>query len=193
MEELEIWKPVVGYEGLYEVSNIGRVKSLERYVNDRGGFKLLKERILKEVQSRSGHLKVKLSKNSMSKLYFTHRLVAQAFIPNPDNLPVINHKDEDPINNRVENLEWCTVAYNNRYGTVRQRQAEKAHLRKHPTQYKKVYQYTKSGELIKEWESICSIQNDLGYNRGNISACCLRKPHYHTAYGYVWRFAKEGF
>lgn len=190
---IEIFKDIEGYEGLYQVSNLGRVKSLKRYVNDRGGIRLLKERILKEVQARSGHLRVKLSKNNISKRYSTHKLVAQAFIPNPDNLPVINHKDEDPTNNCVENLEWCTVGYNNRYGTVRHRQAEKAHLRKHTTQYKKVYQYTKSGELVREWESICSIQNELGYQKSSISACCLKKPYRNTAYGYVWRFEKEGF
>lgn len=189
---IEIFKDIEGYEG-YQVSNLGRVKSLKRYVNDRGGLKLIKERFLKQRVQKDGHIRVKLCKNSKEKQFFIHQLVAKAFIPNPHNLPVINHKDENPSNNCVENLEWCTVEYNNRYGTVRQRIAEKARQRKHITEYKEVYQYTKSGEFVKKWESICSIQNELGYNKGNISACCLKKPYRNTAYGYIWRFEKEGF
>ena len=103
----EIWKPIKGYEGLYEVSNFGRIKSL----------KFGKERILKGSKDKYGYLQVVLSKNNKSKTFKVHRLVSEAFIPNPDNLPQVNHKDENPSNNNVNNLEWCDKTYNNNYGT----------------------------------------------------------------------------
>ena len=108
----EIWKPVVGYEGLYEVSNFGRVRSLRR------------NKILKLKNEVDGYIRVTLCNGGTEKLYQVHRLVAQAFIPNPDNLPQINHKDEVKSNNIVTNLEWCTVHYNNTYGTRLQRVRE---------------------------------------------------------------------
>ena len=113
----EIWRPVVGYEGLYEVSNTGRVRSLDRYVR-RNYFK--KGRILK-LNDRRGYLFVELCLNNKTKNFSVHRLVAQAFIPNPDNLPQVNHIDEDKLNNRVENLEWCDSKYNSNYGTRKDR------------------------------------------------------------------------
>ena len=112
--EKEIWKDIDGYEGLYQVSNLGRVKSLHHN----------KEKILKGSYNSKGYYFVKLCKNGISKSIFVHRLVAQEFIPNPDNLPIVNHKDENPRNNNVDNLEWCTQKYNANYGTVRERQAQ---------------------------------------------------------------------
>lgn len=103
----EVFRPVEGYEGLYEVSNLGRVKSL----------KWGKERILKPGMDGCGYLKANLYKEGKIKHFMVHRLVAQAFIPNPEGLPQINHKDEDKTNNRVDNLEWCTAKYNSNYGT----------------------------------------------------------------------------
>ena len=110
----EIWKPVVGYEGLYEVSSYGRVRSLDRY-DSRNRF--LKGRILRLNDDGKGYLRVQLSSNGKAKMYSVHRLVAIAFLPNPDNLPEVNHRDEDKINNSVENLEWCDGKYNVNYGT----------------------------------------------------------------------------
>ena len=110
----EIWKPVIGYEGLYEVSSYGRVKSLCKY-DSRNRFR--EERILKLCANRLGYLKVGLSSNNKTKKYLVHRIVAEAFIPNPNNLPIINHRDENPSNNNVDNLEWCTAKYNSNYGT----------------------------------------------------------------------------
>ena len=119
----EIWKPVVGYEGLYEVSNLGRVRSLDRY-DSRNHFR--KGRIMKQSYCSKGYLTIDLCLNRKNKKCLVHRLIAQAFIPNPDNLPEINHKDEDKTNNSVENLEWCDRSYNNTYGTARIRAKETA-------------------------------------------------------------------
>ena len=105
----EIWKPIEGYEGLYEISSYGRVKSLRRNI------------ILIPKKELTGYLRCNLYLNKNMKTVSIHRLVAQAFIPNPDNLPQVNHKDEDKSNNRVDNLEWCTVKYNNDYGTRKEK------------------------------------------------------------------------
>lgn len=110
---MEKWKPIPGYEGLYEVSSYGRVRSLERYKSNNGGLQLIKEKILKPHNTKKGYLTVQLC----NKKFTVHRLVAQAFIPNPDNLPMINHLDEDKTNNVADNLEWCDAKYNSNYGT----------------------------------------------------------------------------
>ena len=117
--ETEIWKPKKDYEGLYEVSNLGRVKSL-------GNGKSInsKEGILKPGKIKQGYLQVTLCKNRKQKRFLVHRLVAEAFLPNPENLPFINHKDEDKTNNSVDNLEYCTREYNNNYGTRNERVAK---------------------------------------------------------------------
>lgn len=114
----EIWKPIDGYKGLYEISTFGRVKSLV----DCHGIK--RDKIVKPLNSRYGYLLVNLYKNKQSKSFRIHRLVAIAFIPNPLNLPFINHKDENKQNNCVENLEWCSPKYNVNYGNCRQKISE---------------------------------------------------------------------
>ena len=109
---MEEWRAVPGYEGLYEVSNKGNVKSL------------IKNKIIKGFINRCGYILVGLSKNGIRKKITIHRLVAQVFIENPDNLPEVNHKDEDKANNSVDNLEWCDRKYNNNYGTANIRRRE---------------------------------------------------------------------
>ena len=166
--ETEIWKDIEGYDGMYQVSNLGRVKS----------FKQGKERIMKPVYDTYGYLQVGLSKNGKQKFCSIHRLVAQAFIPNPDNLPEINHKDENKENNSVENLEWCDKKYNNNYGTRNQRVAEKLS--------KPVFQYTKDGKFVREWKSTKDVQRNLGYYHSLISECCNGKRK--SAYGFLWKY-----
>ena len=108
----EIWKDIENYENVYQISNIGRVRRI--YKN--GNTKILKQDITKR-----GYCRISLSKNQKHKHYQIHRLVAKAFIPNPNNYPIVNHKDENPMNNNVDNLEWCTYSYNTLYGTAIQR------------------------------------------------------------------------
>ena len=114
----EIWRPIEGYEGLYEVSNTGLIRSLDRFVGNRNR---IKGKILSIRIEKDGYCSVALSKDGKIKRYKIHRLVAQAFLQNPDNLPQVNHKDEDKLNNSVENLEWCTAKYNINYGTRQER------------------------------------------------------------------------
>ena len=111
----EIWKPVVGYEGYYEVSNLGRVRSIDKYVNTKCCSKRFRNgRILKGIKHNE-YMWVSLSKDNVKSKKRVHRLVAEAFLPNPQNLPYINHKDENKTNNISVNLEWCTPAYNTIY------------------------------------------------------------------------------
>ena len=116
----EIWKDIIGYEGLYQVSNLGRVRRLSKIITDvsQGGVRkrLFEGRILSQSFVGCGYKSVMLSMNGCVKRYNVHRLVAQAFIPNLNDLPEINHLDEDKTNNCVDNLEWCTAKYNSNYG-----------------------------------------------------------------------------
>ena len=162
----EIWKDVVGYEGLYEVSNLGRVR--------RDG------KILKPTKIKNGYLYVGLHKNGIQKTVRVHRLVASAFIPNPQNLPCVNHKDEDKTNNAVDNLEWCTSQYNANYGTRNERVAEKLS--------KPILQYDLNGNFIREWPSASKVEEETGISNGNISMCCLGRYGFKTAGGFVWRY-----
>ena len=122
----EIWKDIEGYEGYYQVSNKGRIKGI-RLV-----YQYTEERILKPFSNQKGrgYLKVKLIKNGTGKYAYVHRLVAQAFIDNPNHYTEVNHKDENPKNNTVENLEWCTRSYNMSYGTIQDRRREAFRQRK---------------------------------------------------------------
>lgn len=175
---MEIWKDIEGYEGKYQVSNYGNVKSLNYY---RTG----KERLLKPILKPTGYLCVGLCKPL--KMYLIHRLVAKAFIHNPDNLPQVNHKDENQTNNHVDNLEWCTQLYNLNYGTRNKRARES--LLNHPDKSKKVYQYTLDGKFVKEWESTQECGRN-GFDQQNISSCCRGERKTHR--GYKWTYEKIG-
>ena len=164
----EIWKDISGYEGLYQISNLGNVKSLNY---SRTG----KERILKPGTDKDGYLLVTLYKNRNKRPFKIHRLVAKAFIPNPDNKSDVNHKDENKTNNCVDNLEWMTRMKNNNFGTRNERIS------------KSVLQFTKNGEFVKEWPSATQIKIELGFDQSNISDCCNEKRK--SAYEYIWKFA----
>lgn len=119
----EIWKDIKEFEGYYQVSNLGRVRSVDRIVYDtvRNRYRLLKGKVLIQRDNGHGYLGVMFCKEHIIYNKYVHRLVAEAFLPNPDNLPSVNHKDENKANNRVDNLEWCTFYYNNEYGTRKER------------------------------------------------------------------------
>ena len=168
----EIFKDIKDLEGLYQVSNFGRVKSLGN-----GKSYNSKERILKPGKSTNGYLQVNLYKNGEYKQCLVHRLVAEVFIPNTDNLPFVNHKDEDKTNNSVENLEWCTHEYNCNYATRNERIAK--------TRSKPVLQFTLDGEFIREWPSVAECERN-GFNKGKVSECCNGKRK--TYKGYIWRY-----
>lgn len=174
---LEHWKPVYGYEGLYEVSDFGDVRRVNH--NHTG-----QTSVLKPQKNTKGYLYVGLCKEGKMKRYRVHRLVAQAFIPNPYNLPEVNHKDEDKTSNVVTNLEYCDRKYNVNYGTGQQRLAEALS--------KKVLQLTLDGKIVREWASTMECGRN-GFNQGNVWACCNNKygKQYNVYKGYRWVYAED--
>lgn len=193
----EIWKPVVGFERLYEVSNLGRIKSLDRIVVSLSGEYIKKEAIKKISSNNRGYHTVTLTKDGISKQYGVHRLVAEAFIPNPNNLPEVDHIDRNPSNNIVDNLRWCTHKENlNNDNTV---QYMKEHVDKRKCSMlgiaakisknsisapKQVFQYTKEGNYIATYESHNEASRITGINRSAIEQV-LNKTEY-SAGGYLW-------
>ena len=183
----ETWKNVRGYEGLYQVSNLGRVKSLDR-VSDDG--KIRHGRIISTKQNNRGYLQVHLYRNGSCKMKLLHRLVAEAFIQNLDSLPQVNHKDENKSNNYASNLEWCTNLYNRRYGTGYQRSVE-GHDYKRLSEFNKkpVIQYDLKMNEICRWPSVLEAVKSVGKDHRSssyISRACSGKRN--QAYGYVWRY-----
>ena len=191
---MERWKPIAGYEGFYEVSNHGRVKSIKRSVPNPacGGQYTVNERILHQAQSDFGHKNVVLSKNGVSTHKLVHRLVAEAFLENPNDYPCVNHKDENPSNNNLSNLEWCTQKYNSNYGNASEKKS--AAQKKRDWSFRKtsgcnrkgVEQVSVDGVLINTFASLTDAANATGANITKISACCNGKRK--TANGYQWRF-----
>lgn len=166
----EVWKDINNYLGLYQVSNFGNIRSLKR--NNTNG------KILKQVKDKDGYVRVTLSKNNLRKNYFVHRLVAQTFIPNPQNLPQVNHKDVNPLNNNVDNLEWCNSKYNNNYGNRVYRLSK--------TLSKPILQYNLNFDFIKEWESAKEASKHLNIRRENIVSCLKGRRNY--AGKYIWKY-----
>ena len=171
----EEWRDVVGYEGLYQVSSEGRVKSLER--KDRLG-RTVKERILKPVVVGDGYLKVNLCAGGKPKRFLVHRLVCEAFHENTGNKSDVNHINEDKADNRACNLEWSTAKENMNHGTHNERVAK--------ARSKPVGQYTRYGDLVKVWPSTQEAERQAGFNHGNISE--VANGNRKTAHGFIWKY-----
>lgn len=176
----EIWKDIKGFEGAYQISNLGRVKSLERYVPSSGKTpQKIKEKIRKLFSTTAGYLYVVLSYNHIRKTALIHRLVAEAFVPNPNNLECVNHKDENKQNNIVENLEWCNYTYNNTYKNI--------HLRRSlDNTIRKVIQYDLDMNEIKRWDKISDAAKYYNTYVTNIIKCC-KGDRVHCC-GFKWRY-----
>ena len=189
MREKEIWKDIEGFEGLYQVSNMGRVKSLNYKMTG-------EERILKPVKIKNDYLQVTLSKEGKTKTYLLHRIVAKAFCENHMGYKEVNHKDQNKENNCANNLEFCSRKYNVNYGTRTERQAEKIrgkkqseeHVRKRiEKHYKPVFGINKVNGLIAEFSSIMEASRALGINHSAICNCLKGKSK--SCGGYVWYYA----
>ena len=166
MREIEEWRDIEGFDG-YQVSSLGNIKSLDR-VDSLGHHR--KEKILKPVKTKIGYLGVALCKDGKRDFYTIHRLVANAFIPNPNNLETVNHINEIKTDNRVSNLEWMTMRDNKRYSSAIS-----------------VNQFTLDGRFIRRWDCIREIQYSLGFNQSDIGKCCKGKKK--SAYGFLWKYA----
>ena len=169
MTRKEIWKNINNFEG-YQVSNFGRIKNIRNLT------------ILKPAMTYNGYEIVCLSKKSKTKKFRVNRLVAEAFIPNPSNYPIVNHKDGNKLNNNVNNLEWCTHSYN-------LIEAYRLKLRTSRIKSKKVKQM-QNNKTIKIWNSTSEIEKTLGYSSGDISQVCNKKRK--SAYGYKWEYLEKG-
>lgn len=190
----ESWKDIENFEGLYKISDMGRIKSLPRILKNGLRSYLSKEKILKPHKNKNGYLTIKLYKNGIKTGYLIHRLVAIAFIPNPNNYPEVNHKDENPSNPKIENLEWCTGKYNSNYGNRNTKLGESLKGNKIPQNVidkmivkhiKEVYQYDLNYNFIKKWDSIKQTKEG-GFFRNYVSDCCNGKLKAYK--GFIWSF-----
>lgn len=175
---MEIWKDIQGYESKYQISNLGNVKSLN--YRKTGIPKLLTPKINKK-----GYMWVSLSDGKNPRPFLVHRLVAMAFLTNPNNYPEVNHKDENPLNCNVDNLEWCTHLYNVRYSFNLHK--DRKPIGKKPIKVL-INQLTLNGDYIKTWDGYLILYKTFNYKGTSIKECCEGKRK--TAYGYKWEFAE---
>lgn len=170
----EIWKDIKGYEGKYQISNLGNVKSFRQSTK----FHKQSAYLLKSTLSSNGYYDVTLYSDTSRHKFLVHRLVAEHFIDNPNNYPCVNHKDENRLNNNVNNLEWCTYEYNNAYGTAR--------IRSIQTKSIPIQQFTLDGQWLATYQSATIASQLLGISKTSITDCCRGKEPY--AHGYAWKY-----
>lgn len=176
--EIEVWRDIPEYEGLYQVSNFGNVKSLH----------FGKEKLLKLQKNNKGYLYVNLYNNKYSKRFLIHRLVAKCFLEAIEGKDIVNHKDQNPLNNNVDNLEFCTYQYNATYNNAHIKRGEKTKGRPNYKRRKSVLQYSLEGEFIKEWESGKIAGETLNINNTNITQCC--KGNRKSSGDFIWKYKK---
>ena len=181
----EIWRDIKGYEGLYQVSNLGNVKSL-CYNKTKNLSKLLKPR--KNKVSGDAYFLVSLCKNGIHKNFYIHRLVATYFVENPNGYNEVNHIDGNTLNNNAENLEWCSHLENMRHAFKSGKISHEFQRGAKNKNSKPVYQKAKDGNIVKVWESVNQIQRETKYLASSIFCCCNHRKGYNTAYGYVWEY-----
>ena len=172
--EQEIWKDIEGYEGYYRVSNTGKILSVKT------------GKLRATSVNNSGYELTHLYKDTVDTSCTIHRLVAKAFVPNPNNLPEVNHINEDKLDNRAENLEWCDRRYNQVYSGNIEKWTKAGGQGGKMKRSKRVYQFTLEGDFIKEWFSAREAQAELGLARQEIGKCCLGKKEQYG--GFLWSF-----
>lgn len=213
----EIWKDIKGYEGLYQVSNLGKIKSLGRIIERIGPkgsrfYRTYPEKLLKYCKDTRGYYRANLALNGVNTTIKVHRVVAQAFIPNPEGKPQINHKDGNKQNNSIYNLEWCDNQENQDHSWrigLRKKGKEHWSYGQQPEQLKKVtgkgianpnygnrgiknplsrkvIQYDLNGNIIKEWNCIKDVEREIKIKSCNISNCC--RGNRRTTGGYIWKY-----
>ena len=185
IEEKEEWRDIKGYK-IYQVSSLGRVKSIIRTVKSKNGYRTVKEKILKPRKNRYGYLQLSLWNENKRKTMLVHRLVCEAFLPNPLNLPQINHINEIKEDNRVENLEYCDARYNNNFGTRNERariSISKAKKGVFNTKHSKAVKCLETGEI---YPSLMELERKFGFSAGHICNCCNGKRN--ISYGYHWQY-----
>lgn len=178
----EFWKDVEGYESYYQISNLGRVKSLDRYIKNRyGSERLCKGKILNSKINKWGYREISLSKDNIQRTYRINRLVAKAFLDDYSEQLEVNHKDENKINDNYLNLEMMTSKENCNYGSRNEKILEK--------KQKAIIQLSKDNEFIKIWKSAKEIERQLHILHTSIANCC--RGYSKTSGGYVWRYYKQ--
>lgn len=188
--EREIWKDIAGYEGIYQASNAGRIRSLDRVVKLSDGKRQYRQGIvLKQRKSTKGYKVVHLSKNGISKNKFVHVLVLESFFERPNGLTQINHKDENKSNNNLNNLEYCDAIYNQNYGSCSKNKSIATINDKKKS--KPVVQLSKNGTIIKVYPSLREVERSNGFQHGHIRDACNGKLH--TAYGYKWIWKQSSY
>lgn len=177
----EVWKDIAGYEGKYQVSSLGRIKSLP--ITD-GRCLRSDAKVLSPVQDKTGYYRVHLRRDGRDKRLSVHRLVAMAFVENPNMYKYVNHKDENKTNNNASNLEWCTLKYNTNYGTAVQRRRN-TFVKKYG---RPVDRYDMDGNFIKHYDCTRSVMED-GFNPSNVYSCCAGLNGYTQTGGFKWKFS----
>lgn len=179
---MEVWKPVRGYEEYYEVSNLGRIKSVYRLTVFKDGRKrrFYGKILATRSVNNSGYLTVGLHDSGKTKTFLVHRIVAEAFVSNPYGRDEVNHIDQDKLNNSASNLEWCTHKENTNHGDEIERGARK--------QRRSFYQLDMDGNLIKVWHGFKQMQRETGYQRASVYRCCVGQRESYK--GYKWKYAE---